>query len=127
VVIDRLFTGPFGLVLLDIKSGSQMPKDDLQLAVYRLALQESHGFKVMWGMYFDARKAQTSASYNLTKWPKERVDYIFRSVRTMQEQGIFLANPSNLCSACGVREYCATMGGSLAHTVPPAWTATDSV
>lgn len=123
VIIDRLFTGAHGLSLVDIKSGSQMPKDDLQLAIYSHALRATYGYEVRWGSYFDARKGLSTPAYDLgvEAWPKERIDYIFKSVRHMQEQGIFLAQPSNMCSACTVKDYCATMGGSLAHTVPSPW------
>jgi hypothetical protein len=128
VVIDRLFTsGQHGLVMVDLKSGANMPKDELQLAVYSLALRETLDLDVRWGLYWDARKGMSTATYDLEKWPKERVDYIFRSVRAMQEQDLFLPHPSNLCSACGVREYCDAVGGSLAHTVPPPWRRTDNV
>lgn len=127
VVIDRLFTGPHGLTLMDIKSGSTLPKDSMQLGIYGLALKQDKGMDVRYGQFFDARKGQTTPPADLNLWTQERLDYVFRSVRAMQEQGIFLANPSNMCSACGVKDYCLTMGGSLAHTVPPAWSDTDNV
>lgn len=129
VIIDRLFVGRHGLSLVDIKSGSTLPKDDLQLAIYSHALRTTYGYEVRWGSYFDARKAMLTPSYDLSveKWPKDRIDFIFKSVRSMQEQGLFLANPSNMCSACTVKDYCLTMGGSQAHTVPQPWSPTDNV
>ena len=121
VIIDRLFTGPYGMVLVDIKSGAQMPKDSMQLGIYAEALDQTYGYKVKYGQFFDARKGVTSATYDLSAWTKPRLDYVFASVRKIQTEQIFLPNPSNMCSACPVRDYCLTMGGSLAHTVPQPW------
>lgn len=119
--IDRVMEGSYGLVIVDIKSGANMPKDDMQLAVYAEAMLQAHGIRPRWGQFFDARKGTSTAAYDLNEWPKERLDYEFGQVRAMQEQGIFLANPSNMCASCGVKRYCKTMGGDLASTVPQPW------
>lgn len=120
--IDRVMESPYnGLVIVDIKSGAFMPKDPMQLAVYAEGMLQKYGTRPRWGQFFDARKGTSTAAYDLNEWPKERLDYEFGQVRAMQEQGIFLANPSNMCASCGVKRYCKTMGGDLASTVPQPW------
>lgn len=119
--IDRVFDSSFGLIIDDLKSGANMPKDDMQLGVYAEGLMQEYGIRPKWGQFFDCRKGVTSPTYDLDEWPRERLDYEFRSVRAMQEQGIFLANPGNFCASCGVKEYCKTMKGSLAHTIEQPW------
>jgi hypothetical protein len=120
--IDRVMMTPSGPVIIDLKSGANMPKDDMQLAIYSEGLHQQYGMqRPRWGQFFDCRKAVTSVAYDLDQWPKERLDHEFSQVRRMQEEGIFLANPSNLCSSCGVKEYCLTMKGSMAHTIEQPW------
>jgi hypothetical protein len=119
--IDRVMETPFGLVIIDLKSGANMPKDDMQLAVYAEGLLQQFGTRPRWGQFFDCRKAVTSAAYDLDLWPKARLDYEFASIRKIQEDGIFLPNPSNLCSSCGVKDYCLSQKGALAHTIPQPW------
>jgi hypothetical protein len=120
--IDRVMVDPQGnLIIIDLKSGANMPKDSLQLGIYAEALRQEGFVRPDWGQFFDCRKGVTSLAYDLREWPKARLDYEFGQIRKMQEQGIFLANPSNLCAACGVRRYCKTMGGDLAHTVTQPW------
>lgn len=121
--IDRVMTGPFGQVIVDIKSGAFSPKSPRQLAVYAEALDQNLGVRPLWGQYFDARKGTTSVAYDLTPWTRARLDYEFGGVRKMQEQGIFIASPNNMCGSCGVRDYCLTMGGSRAHEVSQPWEA----
>lgn len=120
VIIDRVMTSAQGLVIVDIKSGANMPKYPMQLGVYARAL-ETIGLRAKWGQFWDARQGVSGTSYDLDEWTKQRLDYTFGGVRKMQEQQIFIPNPSNMCSACGVRRYCSAMGGDLANTVPQPW------
>jgi hypothetical protein len=122
-IIDRvcLDTSSDSPVIVDLKSGANMPKDDMQLALYAEGLYQTYGFRPRWGQFFDCRKGVSTPAYDLDKWPKERLDFVFGKALIMREQGIFLANPSNLCSSCGVRQYCLTMKGELAHTVEQPW------
>jgi hypothetical protein len=121
VVIDRLMVGSYGVVVVDIKSGAFAPKSPRQLAVYAEALDQAIGIRPRWGQYFDARKGVSSVSYDLKDWTRARLDYEFGGVRRIQEQGIFIASPGNMCSSCGVKDYCLTMGGSRAHEVEQPW------
>jgi hypothetical protein len=121
VVIDRLMVGSYGVVVVDIKSGAFTPKSERQLAVYAEALRQDMGIHPRWGQYFDARKGCTSVAYDLSGWTKARLDFEFGGVRKIQELGLYIANPNNMCGSCGVRDYCLTMGGSRAHEVPQPW------
>jgi len=59
----------------------------------------------------------------VSEWPKERLDYIFGSVRKMQELQLFVPHVTNMCISCGVRRYCKAFGGELAHEVPQMYEA----
>jgi len=126
VFIDRVMTGPSGLVVVDLKSG-QPPKDGMQLAIYAHALNQVYGMDVQWGQYWMARDGASTVSYPVSEWPMERLAYVFKGVRTMQELGIFIPKRSPMCVSCGVRRYCLAFGGELAHEVPQLWGTPNSV
>jgi len=126
VFIDRVMTGPSGLVVVDLKSG-RPPKDGMQLAIYAHALNQVYGMDVQWGQYWMAREGASTVSYPTSEWPMERLAYVFGSVRKMQEQNIFIPNLSPMCVSCGVRRYCKAFGGELADTVPQLWSVPNSV
>jgi hypothetical protein len=126
VFIDRVMTGPTGLVIVDLKSGANMPKDGMQLAIYAHAVKEVYGLDVQWGQFWDARNGSSSVSYSVNDFPKARLDYIFGSVRKMQEQQLFIPNRTNMCVACGVRRYCRAFGGDLSADVEQPWETTDN-
>jgi len=65
-------------------------------------------------------------SYSVSDWPMERLAYVFKGVRTMQELGIFIPNLSPMCVSCGVRRYCKAFGGELADTVPQLWSTPNN-
>ena len=127
VFIDRVMTGPPGLVIVDLKSGANMPKDGMQLAIYAHAIKAVYGLDVQWGQFWSARDGASSVSYSVSEWPMERLAYIFGSVRKMQEQGIFIPHVTNMCVSCGVRRYCKAFGGELAHEVLQLWSVPNSV
>jgi CRISPR/Cas system-associated exonuclease Cas4 (RecB family) len=127
VFIDRIMVGPNGLSVLDIKSGANMPRDGLQLAIYAHAMKAVYDLDVPYGQFWSARDGATSVAYSVSEYPMARLDYIFGSVRAMQEQGLFVANRTAMCVACGVRRYCRAFGGDLSHEVPQMWESPNSV
>jgi len=78
VFIDRVMTGPPGLVIVDLKSGANMPKDGMQLAIYAHAIKAVYGLDVQWGQFWSARDGASSVSYSVSEWPMERLAYISR-------------------------------------------------
>jgi hypothetical protein len=54
----------------------------------------------------------------LTEWSRERLDFTYGEADHRRKNGRLLAAPSNMCSACGVREYCYAVGGSKVNVVP---------
>ena len=119
--IDRVMTGPSGPVIVDIKSGANIPKDGMQLAIYSHAIKAVYDLDVPYGQFWDARHGVSTASYSMCDWPMERLDYIFGGVRKMQEEGIFIPHVTNMCSACGVRRFCKAYGGERAGEVEQPW------
>ena len=126
VFIDRVMVGPGGLTIVDLKSGANMPKDGMQLAVYAHAIKAVYDLDVPYGQFWSAREGCSSVSYSVSEWPKARLDYYFAGIRKTQEDQIFIPHVTNMCVSCGVRRYCSAFGGELAHEVPQMWEVTDS-
>jgi len=115
--IDQVHRFGSGDILIrDLKSGSTRPVDPLQLQIYRLALEDEHGVTAprWWGDYWMARKGEATRALDLTdRAPIERAVYARLAIMDDAERhGYYPANPSSLCSACGVRAACPVMGDS---------------
>lgn len=113
--IDQVLKYPNGDILIrDLKSGSHRPVDSLQLKVYRLALEDEFGITAprWWGEYWMARRGCAEPAIDLTeRAPIEAEVHARLAVMDAAERsGYYLANPSNMCSACGVRAACPVMG-----------------
>lgn len=120
--VDRVFqAADRSLLAVDIKTGDRAPDDDTQLGVYAYCLEKQYGVRVRWGAYWMGKTGSTGISYDLDTWPAARVEHMFTSTRTMQRLGIFLPKVTNMCSGCGVIDYCAAKGGAKAHEIPLPW------
>lgn len=113
--IDQVHRFPNGDILIrDLKSGSSSPVDRLQLAVYRLALEDEFGLEATkwYGDYWMARKGQPTRAYDLTDRAAVETE-VYNRLAIMdgaERAGFYLPNPSNMCTACGVRAACPVMG-----------------
>lgn len=113
--VDQVHRFPNGDILIrDLKSGSHKPVDPLQLQIYRLALEDEFGISAprWWGDYWMARQGSATRAVDLTdRAPIERAVYARLAIMDAAERnGYYPANPSSLCSACGVRAACPVMG-----------------
>lgn len=96
-------------IIVDLKTG-QPPKSGLQLAVYRLAIQEQFGTSPRYGSYWMARTGTLDTVYDLEQYSLDMVARWLRDVRKAIDLGIFIPNTNNWCSSCGVKNYCYTQG-----------------
>jgi hypothetical protein len=122
-VIDRILWNPTtgDLFIVDLKSGSMTPTWPRQMALNNLGFKQSiaspteHGAK--WAGFWSARKGGITGGVqgnwsDLSIYSDEWLWDQVRIAKSMRDQHLFLAQPSNLCtSACGVRPYCRAMGG----------------
>ncbi len=124
--IDQVlyFPASDGIIVRDLKSGSQVPVDRLQVAVYRLALEDCFGVTATrwWGDFWQARKGKESTGWDLSDRAKVEA-FVHNRLRVMdaaERLGIYPANPGNNCSSCGVRPHCPAMSDEPFATWPPA-------
>lgn len=118
MIIDRVMLSPRRkIVVVDLKSGRQMPIGDLQLGFYRAGLLQVFGVRAM-GAYWDARKAALSEIKNLEHYTPELLDaYAARFLAARRAQ-VFLPNVNPFCKGCGMAPYCAAVGGVQSHLDP---------
>lgn len=113
--IDQVHVFDNGDVLIrDLKSGSRMPVDPLQLQIYRLAAEDCMGVRATrwWGDYWNARVGISTHALDLTD--RTAVEDAVRArlavMDAAERAGYYPVNPTNMCSACGVKRACPVMG-----------------
>lgn len=106
--IDRIFddqrTGE--QIVVDLKSGSRIPADISQLAIYATAVEEQHGRRPRWGAYFMTRTATLTPTLDLSRWNADMLGKWFRNAKTAIELEHFTPRLSSDCGYCSVRDFC---------------------
>lgn len=111
--IDRVFQDfdSGELLVVDLKSGNSTPPP-IQLATYRLALEQTFGFSPKFGSYWMARKGTLDMVHDLDKYPPAMVSRWMRDMKKIIDQGIYIPHVTMMCNYCGVREHCYTQNES---------------
>lgn len=105
--IDLVIEHPkHGVHVRDIKTG-RAPGDDLQLAIYAVAVNELYGTEITTGDYWMAKRGGPTRPYDLSAWTKERLTEEFRKMDQGVKAERFEPNPDpNKCGRCGVNLSC---------------------
>lgn len=117
-VVDRLFADEHGqMIVVDLKSGSWAPKDaGQQLGLYATGIEQVFGIRPVKGAYWMARTGEFSApEMDLDHFSNHYWTQAVTSFAKAKAEKIYLPNPGMFCGSCSVRDYCATVGGRLAH------------
>lgn len=101
-------------IIVDLKTG-QPPKSGLQLAVYRLALQQQFGVAPKYGAYWMARGGTLDTVYDLTSYGDDMVARWMRDVKKAIDQELFVPNITMMCNSCGVKESCYAYSGNMTY------------
>jgi hypothetical protein len=113
MIIDRVLENQQGdLMVCDIKTGSSMPKHNLQLAFYAAGLDQMFGVRPRWGAYWMGRSGSTSPLVDLTHLSTDKIVDIVVKFEKARHQQVFLPNLSS-CSMCGVKNACHWAGMTM--------------
>jgi RecB family exonuclease len=108
--IDRVFqdfnTGE--LIVVDTKSGKNTPPP-IQLAMYRMALEQTFGFSPKYGAYWMARQGTLDTIHDLDRFPPRMVSRWLRDTRKAIDLRLFSPHVSKDCSWCSVQDSCYTV------------------
>lgn len=120
--IDNVFaTAPNNTrpVIVDKKSGSRVPKDLLQLGIYKAAIEQTWpGVKVAGGCFWMARTGQATDIRTLDLFSPKLIGTYMRRLKLARSAGIFLPNVSDMCKGCKVGRFCAVNNGAESHLDP---------
>jgi len=97
--------GPNNYAIIDLKTGSQPPKSDLQLAFYAAGMEKVLGFRPRWGGYWMARTGQLGFLADLDQYPLEMIEDLIDQFKKARDSKVFLPNMGH-CYMCSVSEFC---------------------
>lgn len=108
MIIDRVFyevnTGE--LVIVDLKTSQKTPTSNLQLAFYKLGLEQTFGIEVKWGTYYMARGNSVSDMVDLSEYTNDKMEYLIETFDKARKAALFLPNTNSCQYMCGLTQYC---------------------
>lgn len=111
--IDRVFVDKETqqTIVVDLKTGKP-PTSALQLAMYRMALQEQFGQSPRYGAYWMGREGTLDSLHDLDVYPIPMVQRWMRDVSKAIQMRVFVPSVGQQCGYCGVRKFCYAHGAS---------------
>lgn len=110
--LDAVMVDPNGEpFVMDAKSGTRVPTNQMQLGLYAAALKLNGGPTVTRGAFMMTRNGELTDFFDLTKYTPEYFTPLFSGLRAGLDAGIFLPNPGDACWTCDVKDACFTAGG----------------
>jgi hypothetical protein len=106
MIIDRVFEVNGELVIVDLKTSQQTPSSSLQLAFYKLGLEQQFGVEIKWGTYYMSRGGGVSELVDLSSYTYEKMEYLIKQFDTARKAAIFLPNTNSCQYLCGLTEFC---------------------
>lgn len=103
------------LLIVDLKSGKNTPPSPLQLAVYRLCIEETFGVSPTKGGYWMARSGTLDAIHDLNRFPTKIVTRWMMDVKKAIDLQMFVPRISKDCGWCGVKKHCYTQNPAIPH------------
>ena len=116
VIIDRVFVNGDELVIVDLKSGSSSPEDNLQLCVYAAAIDLKYGVRPNLGAYFSNRRGGIIGLEVLTEFTTQMMVDLFEDFVKQLNSAVYLPNPGRQCQWCEAAPHCK-WGASLASNI----------
>lgn len=121
--IDLVAVTPDGeLVIVDWKTGSNIPTNAMQLGLYCTAVEKQFGIKPANAYFYDARNGEFKQATDLHLWTFPLFVELFAKFEIGLQNNLFLPNVNMMCSYCSVKDYCYATGGKLAHLADPLYT-----
>jgi hypothetical protein len=106
MIIDRVFEVNGELVIVDLKTSQSTPTSALQLAFYKLGLEQQFGVPIKWGTYYMSRGGGVSEMVDLSEYTYEKMEYLVKQFDTARKAAIFLPNTNSCQYLCGLTEFC---------------------
>lgn len=106
-----------GEMIIDIKTGKNLPKDKgLQLGVYSALYEHRYGIRIDTGAYYMAREGRLSRPYDLSSYTIDKVAGMFRATALEVSEGKYPAKQEYTCRFCDQRLNCYKVSGDTPRT-----------
>lgn len=107
MALDRVFydTRAEEYLIVDLKTGKNMPQSHLQLEMYAYGLRKEFGLHVTKGHYWMARRGELSPAFDLAGLTDSKVEALVDMFDRARKSGIFLPNFDH-CNMCGYSASC---------------------
>jgi len=120
--VDLIAVTPDGeLVIVDWKTGANMPSNAMQLGLYASSFEQQFGIKPVAGFYYNARAAEFQPAEGFDLWTPALFTELFRQFEFSVQNKIFLPNLGMMCKSCSVSDYCHANNGEFAPMVDPLY------
>lgn len=105
--IDLLIDAGNGNVLIRDNKTGNAPGDEVQLAVYGVAVEDRYGVKPEFGDYWMGKTGKATARYDLTEWDRARITGMFHDLADRIDDERFDPSPEpSKCRMCSVSAEC---------------------
>ena len=94
------------MTVVDLKSGSRVPADITQLALYATGVERMFGTRPRTGRYFMTRTSELTSPTDLSRFNEPLLKLWLGAAKNGIESGAFLPKVSFKCGTCSVRDYC---------------------
>nr|WP_246430724.1 PD-(D/E)XK nuclease family protein [Streptomyces rectiverticillatus] len=112
--IDQIIEHPdLGLMVRDIKTGTKLPTDPLQLVLYKMAMKIQFDVDVQYGDYWMGKNLAPTDPYWLGNVDAAWLADQYRQMDIAERNGVYLANPGDHCRVCGFKGQCFIFGGKV--------------
>lgn len=120
--VDLVAVTPDGeLVVVDFKTGANMPSSSMQLGLYASSIEQQFGVRPSQGFYYNARDGVMVPASNMDNWTHPLFTELFKQFEVSVQNKVFLPNLGMMCKGCFVKDYCHAYGGEYAHFVDPLY------
>ena len=120
--IDRVFYNPSTQehMVVDLKSGTRVPADTLQLGTYSLYLELKYGIRPRWGCFWMARTGATSVPADLHQdWPHKRLEHEIRTAEKVIRSSALTCDAGGFAPSSSAAQYCYACTGIKDDTLLP--------
>lgn len=95
----------------DLKTGSRIPSNSLQLGTYGIAMRQNLGLDMNPPLaYYWMSKNGKNIEEPMNMWTHEVLTTMFTRFDQAERAGLYLPNPGDQCRTCGVKDACPVMG-----------------
>lgn len=94
------------LLIVDNKTGKNTPPSALQLAFYRIGMENTFNESPRFGAYWMARTGAFPEVHDLSRYSTEMVSRWLRNVRKAIDLEMFTPNRGRNCDWCGLKDSC---------------------